>query len=178
MGHLKPSPPEAALDVETLVRLGAVQNGLVAADLLSYEVERLDDAQAEFLALLVLGDGDVFDVADETEVVDEFTLDDEGAGADDARSGVEDGDHEVLVVVLREPLVALVPLLCQHMSATVLLACCCMAVDCATPCRWVGWTTYLFCNIADRGKHAQHVQKAFCVVASLQRPDCVAVGEL
>jgi hypothetical protein len=39
-------------------------------------------------------------VADETEVVDELALDDEGAGADDAGGGVEDGEEEVLVVVL------------------------------------------------------------------------------
>lgn len=111
MRHLEPSPPETALNIEALVRLGAVQYALVAADLLRNKVERLDGAQAKLLALLVLRDGNVLDVADEPEVVDELALDDEGTGADDAVRRVEDGEQEVLVIVLREPLVALVPLL-------------------------------------------------------------------
>ena len=48
-------------------------------------------------------------MADEAEVVDEFALDDEGAGADDARGGVEDRQEEVGVVVVGEPFVAGVP---------------------------------------------------------------------
>jgi hypothetical protein len=70
MCHLQPRPLEAALDVEPLVRLAAVENALVAAHLCRDEVERLDDFEAEFLALLVFRDGDVFDVADEAKVVD------------------------------------------------------------------------------------------------------------
>jgi hypothetical protein len=70
MCHLQPRPLEAALDVEPLVRLAAVENALVAAHLCRNEVERLDDFEAKFLALLVFRDGDVFDVADEAEVVD------------------------------------------------------------------------------------------------------------
>lgn len=67
--HLKTGPPEAALDVEALVRLAAVQDRLVASDLLGNVVQSLDDAQAQLLSLLVLGDGDIFDVADKPEVV-------------------------------------------------------------------------------------------------------------
>lgn len=70
MGHLQTRPPEAALDVETLVVLAAVENGLVAAYLLGDVVERLDDAQAQLLALLIFGDGNVLNVADGTEIVD------------------------------------------------------------------------------------------------------------
>lgn len=69
MRHLQTGPPESALDVEALVRLAAVEDALVAADFLGDVVERLDDAQTELLALLVLGDGDVLDVADLSEVV-------------------------------------------------------------------------------------------------------------
>ena len=43
--------------------------------------------------------------------MDELALDDERTGADDSGGRVEDGEEEVLVVVLGEPLVALVPLL-------------------------------------------------------------------
>lgn len=43
--------------------------------------------------------------------MDELALDEEGAGADDARRGVQDAEEEVLVVVVRDPFVALVPLL-------------------------------------------------------------------
>ena len=111
MRHLQPSPLKPTLDIKPLVRLGAIQNTLVAADLLRHKVQRLDYPQPKLLALLVFRDGDVFNVADEPEVVDEFALDDERAGADDAGCGVEDGEHEVLVVMLREPFVACVPLL-------------------------------------------------------------------
>jgi hypothetical protein len=68
--HLKPCSPKAALDIESLVGFAAVQNALVAAHFLRDIVERLDDPQAELLALLVAGDGDVLDVADESEAVD------------------------------------------------------------------------------------------------------------
>jgi len=68
--HLQTRPLEATLDIEALVRLRAVENGLVAADVLRDKVERLDDPQPELLALLVLCDSDVFDMADEPEVVD------------------------------------------------------------------------------------------------------------
>lgn len=70
MRHLQARPPEPALDVEALVRLAAVQDALVAPHLLGDVVERLDDAETQLLALLVLCDGDVLDVADLSEVVD------------------------------------------------------------------------------------------------------------
>ena len=64
MCHLQPRPLETALHIEALVGFGAVQDALVAADLLGDEIEGLYELEAELLALLVLGDGDVFDVAD------------------------------------------------------------------------------------------------------------------
>lgn len=70
MRHLQTGPPEAALDVEAFVVLAAVEYCLVAPRLLGNVVERLDDAQAQLLALLIFGDGDVLDVADGPEVVD------------------------------------------------------------------------------------------------------------
>jgi hypothetical protein len=68
--HLQTRSLESALDVETLVRLRAVQNSLVAADVLRHVVQSLDDAQTKLLPLLVLCDGNVLDMADEAEVVD------------------------------------------------------------------------------------------------------------
>jgi hypothetical protein len=61
--HLEAGSPETTLDVEALIRLAAVEYALVAADLRGDEVERLDDAQAKLLALLVFRDGDVLDMA-------------------------------------------------------------------------------------------------------------------
>jgi hypothetical protein len=69
MCHFQPRSPKPALDVEPLIGLAAVQNTFVAAYLLSDEVQCLDNFQAEFLALLVFGDGNVFDVSDYAEVV-------------------------------------------------------------------------------------------------------------
>lgn len=70
VSHLEAGSPEAALDVETLVGLAAVENGLVAADLFGDEVERLDQAQTQLLALLVLGDCDILNVANLCERMD------------------------------------------------------------------------------------------------------------
>lgn len=70
MCHLQTSPSEAALDVESLVGVAAVENALVTADLFGDIVERLDESEAELLALLVFSDSDVFDVSDGTEAMD------------------------------------------------------------------------------------------------------------
>jgi hypothetical protein len=70
VGHLETSSSEAALDIETFVGLAAVQDALVAADLLGDVIERLDDSETELLALLVLCDGNIFDVADGAKGVD------------------------------------------------------------------------------------------------------------
>lgn len=70
VGHLKAGATEAALDVEALVDLAAVENRLVATDRGGDVVEGLDETEAELLALLVLGDGNVFDVADLAKAVD------------------------------------------------------------------------------------------------------------
>lgn len=63
VSHFETGAAEAALDVEALVLLAAVENGLVAANVGGDVVEGLDEAEAQLLALLVLGDGNVFDVA-------------------------------------------------------------------------------------------------------------------
>jgi len=68
--HLQAGPPKAALDIEALVVLAAVEYCLVAPRLLGNVVERLNEAQAQLFALLVFGDGDVLNVADGPEVVD------------------------------------------------------------------------------------------------------------
>lgn len=70
MRHLQSRPLEPALDVESLVRLGAVQDSLVATNVLRHIIQSLDDPQTKLLALLVLCDRDVLDVAYEAEAVD------------------------------------------------------------------------------------------------------------
>jgi len=67
--HLQTSSPEATLDVEAFVGFAAVENALVAANLLGDVIEGLDQPQAELLTLLVFGDGNVFNVSDGTETV-------------------------------------------------------------------------------------------------------------
>lgn len=72
MGHLKACPPETALDVKTLVGFTAVQDALVATNLFGDVVEGLDDSKAKFLALLVLCNGDIFNMPNGTEIVNAF----------------------------------------------------------------------------------------------------------
>jgi hypothetical protein len=111
MRHLQPRPLEPTLDIKPLIRLTAIQNRLVAPRLLRHKVQRLDDAQPQLLALLVLRNGNVLNVSDEPELVDEFTLDDQRAGADDVGGGVGDAEEEVGVGARGHPGVAFVPLL-------------------------------------------------------------------
>jgi len=70
VSHLESCAAEAALHIKPLVVLAAVQDGLVAAGVGGDEVESLDDAQAQLLALLVLCHGDVLDVADGAQRMD------------------------------------------------------------------------------------------------------------
>lgn len=67
--HLQPSPLEPALDVESFVGIAAIKDSLVATDFIGDKVEGLDQPQTQFLALLVLCDGDVFDVANHAKIV-------------------------------------------------------------------------------------------------------------
>lgn len=69
MRHLQPRSLESTLHIEPLVCLGTVQDCLVTARILRHEVQRLNDAQSQLLALLVFCHGDVFDVTDQAEVV-------------------------------------------------------------------------------------------------------------
>ena len=70
MRHFQTRPLETTLYIEALVRLRTVKNGLVATHVLRNKVQRLNDPQTKLLALLVLCDSNIFDVADEAEVVD------------------------------------------------------------------------------------------------------------
>lgn len=69
VSHFETSSLEATLDIKSLIRLAAVKNTLVAAHLLSHEIQSLNHLQPELLSLLVLGDSDIFDVAYNTEVM-------------------------------------------------------------------------------------------------------------
>ena len=70
MGHLAARPLVPALDIEAFIRLAAVQDGLVAPQLLGQVVEGVNYAKSELLALLVPVDCNVFDVAGRAERVD------------------------------------------------------------------------------------------------------------
>jgi hypothetical protein len=172
VGHLQAGLAEAALDVEAFVGFAAVEDGLVAADLLGDVVEGLDDAEAELLALLVLGDGNVLDVADGAEAMDargglatsptrrqwrpwmkggrdaQLALRDESAGGDDgllcARRILNDND----VVAARG----------------------------AHGLKLLG--ELLLGELADRGQHTQAVEEAGVVVGRAQGAQAVALGQL
>lgn len=133
MCHLESRPLESALDVEPLVRLAAIKNTLVAAHLGRDEIEGLDELESEFLALLVLRNGDIFDVADESEVVDAgmglANIHSEGEWGhlqlplNNQRTGsyypalVLDDEEEVSPVALCvHPVVPLIPLLLRYVS--------------------------------------------------------------
>lgn len=68
--HLGARVVIAALGVKRLVLRTAVENVLVAADVFSNGIKGLDHLEAQLLALVFFGDGDLFDMADESTVVD------------------------------------------------------------------------------------------------------------
>lgn len=148
MRHLESRPLESTLDIKSLVRLRAIQDGLhttlalfftsmlppcattspilfparfntnrnyktylIAPNLLRHKIQCLNNPEPQLLSLLILRDGNILNVPDEAELVDEFTLDDEGACADDFAGAVGDAEEEVLVVARGHPCVAVVPLL-------------------------------------------------------------------
>ena len=59
-----------AFDIERLLVRTAIKDALVAAQVDCNGIERCDHLLAQFLSLLVFGDGDLFDVATEASVVD------------------------------------------------------------------------------------------------------------
>lgn len=69
MCHLQACSPEPALHIEALVCLGTVQDTLVAADFLRHIVQCLNYPQTKFVALLILSNGDVLDVPNDSKVV-------------------------------------------------------------------------------------------------------------
>src|ERR1700761_4079107 len=90
MGHLQPGPLKSTLNVESLIRLAAIQNTLVTTHLLGHRIQCLNNPQPQLLTLLVLCHGDVLNVAHEAHVVDKFPLDDHCAGAHDSGGFVAD----------------------------------------------------------------------------------------
>jgi hypothetical protein len=106
MRHLQPRPFKPTLDIKPLVRLTAIQDTLVTTHSLRHAIQRLNNTQPQFLALLVLRHGDVLDVAHQTHVVDELALDDDGAGADDGGGLVADHQDVVRVVAGGDEVVA------------------------------------------------------------------------
>lgn len=169
MSHLQAGPPKAALDVEALVGLAAIKNCLVASHLFGDVVERLDEAQTQLLALLVLSDGDILDVTNRAEVVDtgarrgvlavpcepkegdcflQLAFRQQTASTDDpwwAGGGVLDDENEVAAVLPRNPVVALLPL--------------------------------LFRDIADCGENPQAVEEAGVEVVPTKRAQLVTFGQ-
>lgn len=75
MCHLQACTLEATLDIKPFIRLAAVQDGLVASDILSNEIESLDDFEPKLLALLVFGHCDVLNVSNKAKVMDTVSSD-------------------------------------------------------------------------------------------------------
>ena len=80
----------------TDVCLAAIEDRLVAAHVLRDLRERLDDAEAEFLALHLAGNGDVLDVPNAAEPAQKFALHKDAAGAHDLIGLARDDDEDVV----------------------------------------------------------------------------------
>src|SRR5436305_749482 len=70
MRHLQTGSLKPTFDVEPFVRLRAIEDALVAPDILRDMIERLDNLQPQLLPLLVCSDGNVFDMSHHAQGVD------------------------------------------------------------------------------------------------------------
>ena len=131
VSHLETSTLETALDVESLVGLGTIQDALcglsacvikkgetaetmtylVAPDLACNIIQRLNHSQAQLLPLLALFDRNIFNMAHHTQGTDELALNDQATGSHNPIAAITDHNEEVLPVALLHPVVPLVPLL-------------------------------------------------------------------
>ena len=98
----------------TNVVLVAVEDGLVAADLLRDVSEGLYDAEAELLALHLVRDGDVLDVSDAAEPAQKFALEEDAADPDDAIGLARDDDEDVVRRLAAHGLELSRPRLCAY----------------------------------------------------------------
>lgn len=106
MGHRQAGSLEPTFDIEPLIRLTAIQNGFIASNSLSHSVKSLNDSQTKLLALLVFGNGDIFDMAYQAQVVDEFALDDHGTSPDNGIGFVTHHEYVVGVISASHEVVA------------------------------------------------------------------------
>jgi hypothetical protein len=98
MGHLEPCSSVSTLHIESFVCLTAIQYALIASHLFCQVVQCLYESQAQFLPLLVLGNGDIFDMAHKTEAVDELALNNYGTRTNDDVLAI--ADHQDIVGVI------------------------------------------------------------------------------
>ena len=96
MSSREPLSRTPTAEGRTNIVLVAVEDGLVAADLLRYVREGLYHAKAELLPLHLGRDGDVLDVSDATEPAQKFALEKDAAGAHDAIGLALDDDEDVV----------------------------------------------------------------------------------
>jgi len=116
MCHLQSCFLEATFDVESLICLTAVKNALVAADLARNVIESLNKLFAELLPLLIFCNGDVLDVTDKTEMVDELSLHDQGSGPHNPRSVIDNEEIIRALALCAQPLVSFIALLISDIS--------------------------------------------------------------
>ena len=167
---------------------------LVAADFLGHVVQSLDDSQAEFFALLVFEHRDVFDVADESQVVDARERDAESAQANQQARPPSGGHsspsfpkptttptiqwrlnpttrnkHSQLPLDHHPPRPHHLPLPITNNKQKILVPPPAHPVVALIPRR--------LAHLPHRRQHPQHVQVSAVVVGPLQRPDRVRGGQ-
>jgi hypothetical protein len=106
MRHLQSRPLKPTFDIKPFIRLTTIQDALITPDSLGHGIQGLNNSQPKFLSLLIFGNSDILDVPYKTHVVDEFPLDDHGAGADDGGGGVEDDEDVVGIVTGGDEVIA------------------------------------------------------------------------
>lgn len=65
MSHLNTSPLEATLDIKALIHLTAIEDSLITANMLRNIIQSLNHLQSQLLPLLILRNGNIFNMSDD-----------------------------------------------------------------------------------------------------------------
>lgn len=150
--HLDARPAVAALLVESNVLLVAVKNDLVTAHALANSGKGVDNALAQFLALLVGVNADVLNVASKSSLVDELLLHNEGASG-----------HNLALVTLNDDGV-------ENAGRQ-------LAVGTGGSPVFVELLEFWLGDLANFSEHGKNLENTFLVVLKLKRTDGIALLE-
>lgn len=116
LSHFVSGPFEAALDVEAFVLRRAIEDLLIASDLLGNIAQGSENVQPELLALLVFEYRNILNMTDVAEVANEFPLFEQRSGADDLATVITHHQEKVRIRDLGHRVILALPCLLRDVT--------------------------------------------------------------